>query len=54
MTTKTDKRYHGFGLKSIQYICGRYGGDLSIKTDGGVFDMSIMFFRSVPAGNRDA
>ena len=54
VTTKTDKRYHGFGLKSIQYICGRYGGDLSIKTDGGVFDMSIMFFRSVPAGNRDA
>ena len=45
VTTKTDRHYHGFGLKSIRYICGRYGGDMSVKTDGGVFDLSILFFR---------
>ncbi len=43
-TTKTDKRYHGFGMKSIQYICERYKGTLSIKADRGIFVVNILFF----------
>ena len=42
-TTKPEKEYHGFGLKSVRYICGRYGGDMSINTDGGIFNINIMF-----------
>lgn len=43
-TTKADKRYHGFGLKSINYICERYGGSVDIKTEGEVFTISLVFF----------
>lgn len=42
-TTKAEKEYHGFGLKSVRYICGRYGGDLSINTEGGIFNINILF-----------
>lgn len=43
-TMKADKRYHGFGLKSINYICERYGGSVDIKTEGDVFTISLVFF----------
>lgn len=42
-TTKKDKQYHGFGLKSIQYVCDKYGGDLSINTQNNVFTVNILF-----------
>ncbi len=43
-TLKEDKRYHGFGIKSIQYICERYGGDVSIKTENNIFTINLLFF----------
>lgn len=43
VTTKPDKNYHGYGMKSVGYICSRYGGDLSIKTDNNVFNINILF-----------
>lgn len=43
-TTKPDKQYHGFGIRSIQYICERYGGDLTIKAENNVFELNILFF----------
>ena len=42
-TTKSDKEYHGFGLKSVQYICEKYGGDLSINAGKNVFTINILF-----------
>ncbi len=42
-THKPDKRYHGFGLKSIKYICEYYGGELSIAAEDNIFDLSILF-----------
>ncbi len=42
-TTKKDKQYHGFGLKSIKYVCDKYGGDLSINTQNNVFTVNILF-----------
>lgn len=42
-TTKEDKKYHGFGLKSISYVCDKYGGDLSITTQNNIFTVNIMF-----------
>lgn len=45
-TTKEDKHYHGFGIKSIRMIVAQYGGDISIDVSGGVFTLDIMFFSS--------
>ena len=41
-TTKTDEiGYHGFGMKSMKQIAGRYDGDLSVTTRGEIFYLNI-------------
>ncbi len=42
-TTKEDKNYHGYGIRSIRYICDKYGGELNISADGEIFSISIVF-----------
>lgn len=42
LTTKKDNRYHGYGLKSIKNIIGKYGGSVSIKTDNNWFRLVIL------------
>lgn len=44
-TQKSDKAYHGYGMKSIREIVNRHDGVLEVTTDDGVFRMSIVFFR---------
>ena len=41
-TTKQDKRYHGFGMKSIRLITERYGGYLRVKTSKDIFTLNIL------------
>lgn len=41
-TTKEDKRYHGFGMKSIKIITERYNGYLSVNTQNGIFILNIL------------
>lgn len=41
-TTKKDKRYHGFGMKSIQLITEKYGGYLRVKAAEDVFTLNIL------------
>ena len=41
--THKSRDYHGFGIKSIRYIVEKYGGDMSVKADEGVFQLSILF-----------
>ena len=36
-TTKADKKRHGFGIKSINYICKKYNGYSQYKVKNGVF-----------------
>lgn len=48
VTTKTDAENHGFGLKSIRYITEKHGGRMSVRTDGNMFFLNIVF----PLGNR--
>ena len=43
VTTKGDKRYHGFGLKSIKRICERYRGNCTLKLEDGIFEMELVF-----------
>lgn len=42
LTTKADKQYHGFGMQSIRLLAERYGGTLSIQTDGNIFNVNIL------------
>lgn len=41
-TTKTNKAYHGFGIKSIKLLTEHYHGDLSLKTDDNRFVLDIL------------
>ncbi len=41
VTSKADKSGHGYGMKSIRNIVEKYKGELNIRTDNGVFSVSI-------------
>ena len=41
-TSKNDRRYHGYGLKSMHATVEKYGGTLSINGSGGWFDLDIL------------
>lgn len=41
-TSKKDKRYHGFGLKSVSYTVNKYNGALSISTDENIFILNLI------------
>ena len=41
VTTKDDKRSHGWGIKSIKYTADRYDGAVYINTDHNWFDIKI-------------
>lgn len=41
-TTKGDSRYHGLGMKSMQYIAKKYGGNLSAQVYGEIFTLNII------------
>lgn len=43
-TIKDDKKHHGFGIKSIQYVCEKYGGDVNIKAENNIFTINLLFF----------
>ena len=42
VTSKSNKDYHGFGLKSIKMILEKYNGTLSITTEEDIFHLFIM------------
>ena len=42
-STKQDRRYHGFGLKSIRAIAAKYGGSMAIVSKDGWFELRILF-----------
>lgn len=44
LTTKADKRFHGFGTRSIQHIVNRYGGELRMGGKDHRFNLDIMLF----------
>lgn len=43
-TTKQDKAYHGFGVRSIKYIVDKYQGELLMNVKDHHFQVDIMFF----------
>lgn len=42
MTTKKDRLYHGFGVKSMQDTVAKYGGSLTIDVREGWFELRIL------------
>ena len=43
VTTKRDKRYHGFGMKSIRMLAVLYDGSVKIAIEGNRFILDILF-----------
>ena len=42
ITSKKDKRVHGFGLRSMKYIVKQYDGFLNISEEDGCFSLKIL------------
>ena len=42
VTTKSNRDYHGYGMRSIQRIVRKYGGDLTVSTGDSLFQLDIM------------
>lgn len=49
-TTKQDKRYHGFGMKSIRMITEKYDGYFTVRAEKGIFTLNIL----LPVSNETA
>ncbi|MDO4305375.1 MAG: GHKL domain-containing protein [Eubacteriales bacterium] len=46
VTTKEDKAYHGFGVRSIKYIVDKYKGDMLMYAGNQRFQVDILFYKS--------
>lgn len=42
MTTKKNKRDHGFGMKSIRYTAEKYNGTITVCTENNIFMLQIL------------
>ena len=49
VTTKEDKRYHGYGMLSIRRIVDKYSGSFSISTEDQLFQIDIILPIPAPA-----
>lgn len=43
VTTKADRDYHGYGMRSMRYITEKYGGTLTAQYRDGLFVLSLLF-----------
>lgn len=43
MTTKADREYHGYGLKSMRYTAQKYGGTMTIQAKDEWFQLTLLF-----------
>lgn len=43
VTTKSDKDYHGFGMRSIRMIVHKYDGEFTTYVKGDVFHLNVIF-----------
>lgn len=42
VTTKVDRKNHGFGIKSIDYAVKKYGGSISFGVEKDMFELKIL------------
>ncbi len=43
MTSKPDTDNHGYGMRSMRYLCEKYGGALSTGWEDGIFSLNMIF-----------
>lgn len=43
VTNKPDTDYHGYGVRSMRYLCEKYGGALTTGWEDGIFSLDILF-----------
>jgi len=43
VTTKEDKDYHGYGMRSMRYITEKYKGTISILSENNIFSLNLLF-----------
>ena len=43
VTSKPDKDYHGFGMRSMRYLCEKYQGVLTTGWEDGIFSLDVLF-----------
>lgn len=48
-TTKENKSYHGFGLRSIQLTAEKYGGEMSVHAKDQLFCVDVILPEPVTA-----
>lgn len=48
VSTKDDKKLHGYGIKSIKYTIDKYGGAVNINTEDNWFDVKMI----IPLGKK--
>ncbi len=51
VTTKPDKDFHGYGIKSMRFIAEKYGGTISIQPREDIFTLTMML--PVPPAQKD-
>ena len=44
VTTKEDKNFHGFGVRSIRYLVEKYRGDMLMRAEEERFFVDILFY----------
>lgn len=49
VTTKKDKKNHGYGLGNIRYVMDKYHGELSCRVEGEEFVLVLLFMEAVKA-----
>ena len=42
VTTKKNKRDHGYGMKSIRYTAEKYNGTITVNGEGNIFMLQIL------------
>lgn len=54
VTHKADKNNHGFGVRSMNMLAEKYGGALSYKAEGGVFNLNMVLpYRKEEKGEQE-
>ncbi len=54
VTSKPDTDYHGFGMRSMRYLCEKYNGVLTTSWDHGIFILDILFPIAAPSSSQPA
>ena len=45
VTTKNDEINLGYGMKSVKMIAEKYGGELKVTAENGIFNTDLVFPR---------